>query len=81
MLEFYAGYNIINFACGNTAAQMGGWFRKEIKSLSDMKGLKMRIGGFGGKVLERLGPIPQNVLGVNIYQALEKKTRLTPPSG
>ena len=74
MREFYAGYNIINFACGNTGAQMGGWFRKEIKALSDMKGLKMRIGGFGGKVLERLGSVPQNIPGGEIYQALEKGT-------
>ena len=74
MREFYAGYNIINFACGNTGAQMGGWFRKEIKTLSDMKGLKMRIGGFGGKVLERLGSVPQNIPGGEIYQALEKGT-------
>ena len=55
MREFYRGYNIINFPMGNTGAQMGGWYRKEIKSVADMKGLKMRIGGFGGKVLERLG--------------------------
>lgn len=74
MREFYAGYNIINFACGNTGAQMGGWFRKEIKALSDMKGLKMRIGGFGGKVLERLGSVPLNIPGGEIYQALEKGT-------
>jgi TRAP-type mannitol/chloroaromatic compound transport system substrate-binding protein len=74
MREFYAGYNIINFACGNTGAQMGGWFRKEIKSLADMKGLKMRIGGFGGKVLERLGSVPLNIPGGEIYQALEKGT-------
>jgi len=74
MREFYAGYNIVNFAGGNTGAQMGGWFRKEIKSLADMKGLKFRIGGFGGKVLERLGTVPQNIPGGEIYQALEKGT-------
>ncbi len=74
MREFYAGYNIINFACGNTGAQMGGWFRKEIKTLGDMKGLKMRIGGFGGKVLERLGSVPLNIAASEIYQALEKGT-------
>ena len=59
---------------GNTGAQMGGWYRKEIKSLADMKGLKMRIGGFGGKVLERLGVVPQNIPGGEIYTALEKGT-------
>jgi TRAP-type mannitol/chloroaromatic compound transport system substrate-binding protein len=74
MREFYAQYNIINFPGGNTGAQMGGWYRKPIKSLEDMKGLKMRIGGFAGKVIERLGSIPQNLPGGEIYQALEKGT-------
>ncbi|PPE68440.1 TRAP transporter substrate-binding protein [Caldimonas thermodepolymerans] len=74
MREFYANYNIINFSGGNTGAQMGGWFRKEIKSLADMKGLKFRIGGFAGKVIERLGGVPQNIPGGEIYQALEKGT-------
>jgi TRAP-type mannitol/chloroaromatic compound transport system substrate-binding protein len=74
MREFYAKYNIVNFPGGNTGAQMGGWYRKEIKTLADMKGLKMRIGGFGGKVLERIGGVPQNIPGGEIYQALEKGT-------
>ena len=74
MREFYAKYNIVSFPGGNTGAQMGGWFRKEIKSVADMKGLKFRIGGFGGKVLERLGTVPQNIPGGEIYQALEKGT-------
>ncbi len=74
MREFYAKYNIVNFPGGNTGAQMGGWYRKEIKTLADMKGLKMRIGGFGGKVLEKLGSVPQNIPGGEIYQALEKGT-------
>ena len=74
MREFYARYNIINFPGGNTGAQMGGWFRKEIKSMADMKGLKFRIGGFAGKVIERLGGVPQNIPGGEIYQALEKGT-------
>ena len=74
MREFYAKYNIVNFPGGNTGAQMGGWYRKEIKSLADMKGLKMRIGGFGGKVIERIGGVPQNIPGGEIYQALEKGT-------
>ncbi len=72
--EFYRGFNIVNFPMGNTGAQMGGWYRKEIKSLADMKGLKMRIGGFGGKVLERIGAVPQNIPGGEIYTALEKGT-------
>ncbi|MES2999666.1 MAG: TRAP transporter substrate-binding protein [Pseudomonadota bacterium] len=74
MREFYAKYNIVNFPGGNTGAQMGGWFRKEIKSMKDIKGLKMRIGGFGGKVLERIGGVPQNIPGGDIYPALEKGT-------
>ncbi len=72
--EFYGQSGIVNFPMGNTGAQMGGWYRKEIKSLADMKGLKMRIGGFGGKVLERIGAVPQNIPGGEIYQALEKGT-------
>ena len=74
MREFYANYNMVNFACGNTGAQMGGWMRKEIKSVRDLKGLKFRIGGFAGKVLERMGGVPQNIPGGEIYQALEKGT-------
>ncbi|HVE54725.1 MAG TPA: TRAP transporter substrate-binding protein [Ramlibacter sp.] len=74
MREFYAKYNMISFPGGNTGAQMGGWYRKEIKTLADMKGLKMRIGGFAGKVLERLGGVPQNLPAGEIYQALEKGT-------
>ncbi len=74
MREFYKNYNIINFPAGNTGCQMGGWYRKEIKSVKDIKGLKMRIGGFAGKVLERMGAVPQNIPGGEIYQALEKGT-------
>lgn len=72
--EFYRDYNIVNFPTGNTGTQMGGWFRKEIKSLADLKGLKFRIGGFGGLVLERLGVVPQNIPGGDIYPSLEKGT-------
>jgi TRAP-type mannitol/chloroaromatic compound transport system substrate-binding protein len=74
MREFYAKYNIINFVGGNTGSQMGGWYRKEIKTAADIKGLKMRIGGFAGKVLERMGGVPQNIPGGEIYPALEKGT-------
>jgi TRAP-type mannitol/chloroaromatic compound transport system substrate-binding protein len=74
MREFYSKFNIINFPGGNTGSQMGGWYRKEIKSLADIKGMKMRIGGFGGKVLERIGGVPQNIPGGDIYPALEKGT-------
>ena len=74
MREFYKGYNIIQFPAGNTGAQMGGWFRKEVKTVADMKGLKMRIGGFAGAVLSKLGLVPQQIAGGDIYPALEKGT-------
>ncbi|MBI2718488.1 MAG: TRAP transporter substrate-binding protein [Rhizobiales bacterium] len=74
MNEFYATKNLIAFPCGNTGAQMGGWFRKEIKSLADLQGVKMRIGGFGGKVISKIGVVPQQIAGGEIYQALEKGT-------
>jgi TRAP-type mannitol/chloroaromatic compound transport system substrate-binding protein len=74
MREFYANYNIVNFPMGNTGAQMGGWYRKEMNSMADMKGLKFRVGGFAGKVIERLGGVPQNIPGGELYQALEKGT-------
>ena len=71
---FFKEHNIVNFPAGNTGTQMGGWFRKEIKTVEDLKGLKMRIGGFAGKVLERLGLVPQQLAGGDIYPALEKGT-------
>ena len=74
MREFYSNYNMISFPMGNTGAQMGGWFRKEIKTVADYKGLKFRVGGFAGKVIARLGGVPQNIPGGEIYQALEKGT-------
>ncbi len=74
MREFYKEYSIINFPAGNTGAQMGGWYRKEINSLADLKGLKMRIGGFAGKVASKLGIVSQNIPGGEIYTALEKGT-------
>jgi TRAP-type mannitol/chloroaromatic compound transport system substrate-binding protein len=74
MREFYAKYNIVNFPGGNTGAQMGGWYRKEMKTPADIKGLKFRVGGFAGKVIERMGGVPQNIPGGEIYQALEKGT-------
>ncbi|MES2980138.1 MAG: TRAP transporter substrate-binding protein [Pseudomonadota bacterium] len=74
MREFYAKYNMISFPGGNTGAQMGGWYRKELKSPADIKGLKFRVGGFAGKVIERMGGVPQNIPGGEIYQALEKGT-------
>jgi TRAP-type mannitol/chloroaromatic compound transport system substrate-binding protein len=74
MREFYAKYNIVNLPGGNTGAQMGGWFRKEIRSQADLKGLKFRIAGFAGRIMERMGVVPQNLPGGEIYTALEKGT-------
>jgi len=65
---------LVNFPCGNTGVQMGGWFRKEIKTAKDFDGLKMRIGGFAGQVIRRLGAVPQQIAGGDIYPALEKGT-------
>jgi TRAP-type mannitol/chloroaromatic compound transport system substrate-binding protein len=72
--EFYAGYNIVSFPGGNTGVQMGGWFRKEVKSLADVKGVKMRIAGLGGTVFSSLGMVTQQIPGSDIYPALEKGT-------
>jgi TRAP-type mannitol/chloroaromatic compound transport system substrate-binding protein len=74
MRDFFRGYGIINFAGGNTGTQMGGWFRKEIKTLKDMQGLKMRISGFAGQVMQRVGVVPQQLAGGDVYPALEKGT-------
>jgi TRAP-type mannitol/chloroaromatic compound transport system substrate-binding protein len=72
--EFYKKFNAIGFPAGNTGAQMGGWFRKEIKTVDDLKGLKMRIGGFAGRTMAKLGVVPQQLAGGDIYPALEKGT-------
>ncbi|TKD14618.1 twin-arginine translocation signal domain-containing protein [Rhodobacter capsulatus] len=72
--EFLATQGLIGFPGGNTGAQMGGWFRKEINTVADLSGLKMRVGGFAGKVMEKLGLVPQQVAGGDIYPALEKGT-------
>jgi TRAP-type mannitol/chloroaromatic compound transport system substrate-binding protein len=71
---FYAKYNIVGLLAGNTMAQMGGWFRKEITTPDDLKGLKMRIAGFAGAVMSKVGVIPQQLAGGDIYPALEKGT-------
>jgi TRAP-type mannitol/chloroaromatic compound transport system substrate-binding protein len=72
--EFYKKHNIFALPAGNTGSQMGGWFRKELKSVADMKGVKMRIGGMAGAVMQKLGVIPQQIAGGDIYPALEKGT-------
>jgi TRAP-type mannitol/chloroaromatic compound transport system substrate-binding protein len=72
--EFYKKYNVVGLLAGNTGCQMGGWFRKEIKSVNDLKGLKFRIGGFPGRVIAKLGGVPTSIAGGDIYPALEKGT-------
>ncbi len=72
--DFFREYNCVNFPAGNTGTQMGGWFRKEIKTVKDLKGLKFRVGGFAGAVLQKLGVVPQQIAGGDIYPALEKGT-------
>jgi TRAP-type mannitol/chloroaromatic compound transport system substrate-binding protein len=68
----FRDYGCIQFPAGNTGAQMGGWFRKEIKSVADLKGLKFRISGLGGQVLAKLGVVAQQIAGGDIYPALER---------
>jgi TRAP-type mannitol/chloroaromatic compound transport system substrate-binding protein len=74
LAPFFAGYNMVSIPAGNTGAQMGGWFRKEIRTVQDLNGLKMRIGGFAGNVLQKLGVVPQQIAGGDIYPSLEKGT-------
>ncbi len=72
--DFYKKFGVYGLPCGNTGTQMGGWFRKEIKTVADLSGLKFRIGGIAGQVLQKLGVVPQQLAGGDIYPALEKGT-------
>jgi TRAP-type mannitol/chloroaromatic compound transport system substrate-binding protein len=72
--DFYAKHNIHALPGGNTGCQMGGWFRKEIKTVADLQGLKMRIGGLAGQVIQKLGAVPQQIAAGDIYPALERGT-------
>jgi TRAP-type mannitol/chloroaromatic compound transport system substrate-binding protein len=72
--EVYDGMGVVSIPMGNTGGQTFGWFRKEIKSPADFSGIKMRVAGFGGRVLAKLGVIPQQIAGGEIYPALEKGT-------
>jgi TRAP-type mannitol/chloroaromatic compound transport system substrate-binding protein len=69
-----ARYNATSLACGNSGTQMGGFFRKELKEVSDLSGLKFRIGGLGGMVLAKLGVVPQQIAAGDVYPALERGT-------
>ena len=74
MKKVYDKYGILSFPGGNTGNQMGGWFKKEINSVEDLKGLKMRIPGFAGEVLAKLGAKPTNIPAGELYTALERNT-------
>lgn len=72
--EFFSAQGLVYMAGGNTGTQMGGWFRKEISTVDDLKGLKMRIGGLAGQVMTKLGVVPQQIAGGDVYPSLEKGT-------
>lgn len=72
MNSFYRRFNLVGLPGGNTGAQMGGWFRREISSVADLAGLKMRVSGLGGAVLSKLGVVPQQLAGGETYAALER---------
>src|SRR5437763_1161659 len=71
MNDFYKKFNFVAFPSCNTGCHIGGWFRKEIRTVADLNGLKMRIGGFAGNVISKLGVVPQQIAGGDIYPALE----------
>jgi TRAP-type mannitol/chloroaromatic compound transport system substrate-binding protein len=74
MRDLYANYGTVAIPCGMTPPEAGGWFRKEIKSVDDLKGLKMRFYGIGSNALAKLGVVPQNIPGGDIYSSLERGT-------
>jgi len=74
MTEIYDSFNVVALPCGQTGGQMFGWFRKELKTPADFSGLKIRTAGFGGKVMAKLGAVPQQIAAGDIYPALERGT-------
>src|SRR5690606_33181913 len=72
--DLFDKYNLVHFQGGNTGSQMGGFFRKEIKSAEDLSGIKMRVAGLGGEVLATMGLVPQQIAPGEVYTALEKGT-------
>ena len=72
--EFFKSYNIHFIPAGNTNCQMGGWFRKPITKMDDLKGMKFRLGGFAGKIMTKIGVVPQQIAAGDVYAALEKGT-------
>jgi TRAP-type mannitol/chloroaromatic compound transport system substrate-binding protein len=74
MRDYYKDYGVLHFPAGNTVAQMGGWFRKEINTVADMRSIKMRIGGLGAQVMLKMGMVPQQIAPGDLYAALERGT-------
>ena len=74
MNELYRKFNVHGLPLGATGAQMGGWFRREVNTAADLQGLKMRIGGLAGQVLQRLGGVPQQLGAADLYPSLERGT-------
>ncbi|MDP3625399.1 MAG: TRAP transporter substrate-binding protein DctP [Hydrogenophaga sp.] len=74
MREIYGRFNVVQIPAGNTGAQMGGWFSKPIKTVADLKGLRIRTPGFLGQVYSKLGAVPQQIAGGDVYTSLEKGT-------
>src|SRR5262249_58179322 len=81
MNAFYAKYNLYGLLCGNTGAQMGGWFRKELNTPDDLKGIKMRIGGVGGGVVSRGGMVPLQLAGGGGFSAAGEGAHAAGPGG
>ena len=74
MQKVYSKHGILSFPGGSTGVQMGGWFREEIKSLEDLKGLKMRIPGFAGEIMAKVGVLVTNIAPGELYTSLERKS-------
>ena len=72
--EVYAAHGLVPFLAGNSGPQMGGWFNREISSIADLKGLKMRMPGLGGEILRRAGGTPTNIPGAELFTALQTGT-------
>ncbi|MDO5528453.1 MAG: TRAP transporter substrate-binding protein [Paracoccus sp. (in: a-proteobacteria)] len=72
--KFLEPQGLISHPGGNTGTQMGGWFRNEVNTVADLEGLKFRVGGFAGRILEKLGVVPQQLAGGELYAALERGT-------
>ncbi len=70
--ELYADYNIVGLAAGDTGVQMGGWFRREVRSLADLQGLKFRVSGYAGNMFQKMGASPTQIAPADIYPALER---------